>query len=642
MRKSFFAVAVLLCCVCSASMAQTVIPVTSNITTSTTWTANNIYDLQAQIYVEPGASLTIQAGTVVASTTNGGGSLAVTQGAQIFIQGTADKPVIMTSTADRATWTSGDPRTGTWRVAANEWGNLSIMGYGYISENATPGNAPTPAPGNIAQMEGLTAAFPGDPFVVYGGSNDFDDSGSISYLSIRYGGKVIGLNNELNGLSLGGVGRNTDIHHVEIMNNVDDGIEIWGGGVNLKYVSIWNVGDDSLDVDQGWRGKAQFGLIVQGYSLDASQGSGVGDNCLEMDGAEDSHWQPVTTSTLYNFTVIGQPNHGDGATAWRDNARVQLRNSIIMDCGEKVVRFDNVDGDGANGYGHMGTLGFSQTFQTPAGTHSTVNAPANPAFFYNVQTNGNLAEIVDTVFYNNNAGNAYTEAMSIEGLGYSIFGAGSNNVQEPASSPIVSITRAAPVLVNGQYAMAPVTSLDPRAANDAVHAAAVAPSDGFFTPVTYRGAFGPNSNWLAGWSAADSYGFLSKPEFTPSDDEISAALGGDLYFSIDVGPSHAGKTWVMAGSGTGTGPLPVAPGITVPLTFDPYFQIFLTTPNVAPFVSTLGVLDANGKAIGKIAVPPGVLAGGVGATIYHAAAVYDTGLSQVVHATNGAPLAIVP
>ena len=66
---------------------------------------------------------------------------------------------------------------------------------------------------------------------------------------------MIGLANELNGLSLGGIGRETDIDHVEIMNNVDDGIEIWGGTVNLKYISIWNIGDDSFDIDEGWAAK---------------------------------------------------------------------------------------------------------------------------------------------------------------------------------------------------------------------------------------------------------------------------------------------------------------------------------------------------------------------------------------------------
>ncbi len=287
--------------------------VSSDIAVSTTWTANHTYNLQGQIYVLPGATLTIQAGTVVASTTNSGGSLAVTRGAQIFVQGTSQSPVIMTSKADVQTWNGGDPKTGTWREAALEWGNLTLMGDAYISENAVASNTPTPSPSNYGEMEGLTAAFPGDTRIYYGGGNDDDDSGSISYLSLRYGGKVVSLNDELNGLSMGGIGRETDVDHVEIMNNVDDGIETWGGTVNYKYISIWNIGDDSFDIDQGWRGKAQFLLIVQGYSLDASQGSGVGDNCFETDGAEDSDDQPVTTGAIYNATVIGQPVDGDRA-----------------------------------------------------------------------------------------------------------------------------------------------------------------------------------------------------------------------------------------------------------------------------------------------------------------------------------------
>ena len=122
---------------------------------------------------------------------------------------------------------------------------------------------------------------------------------------------------------------------------------IWGGTVNLKYVNIWNIGDDSFDIDQGWRGKAQDIFIVQGYSADASQGSGVGDNCFETDGAEDSDWQPVTTAAIYNATVIGQPVDGDHGTAWRDGCRMQYRNCIFMDLGHKLIQFDNIDGDGA-------------------------------------------------------------------------------------------------------------------------------------------------------------------------------------------------------------------------------------------------------------------------------------------------------
>ena len=148
----------------------------------------------------------------------------------------------------------------------------------------------------------------------YGGGDDDYDAGNLSYLSIRYAGRVVGLSNELNGLSLGAIGRNTKIHHIEVMNNVDDGIEIWGGTVDLKYVSIWNVGDDSFDVDQGWRGRAQFGLIVQGYSRNASQGSGLGDNIFEFDGAENSDAQPRTRAAIYNFTTIANTESGDGTT----------------------------------------------------------------------------------------------------------------------------------------------------------------------------------------------------------------------------------------------------------------------------------------------------------------------------------------
>src|SRR5262245_43149904 len=139
--------------------------VTTDISTSTTWTSDNVYNLQLQIYVLPGATLTIEAGTLVSSDTNIGGSLAVCKGAQIFVQGTRTKPVIMTSKADVATWTGGDPTTGVWREACNEWGNLTVMGAGYISANNHGGstsNIPTPDPNNVAPMEGLIAGFPGD------------------------------------------------------------------------------------------------------------------------------------------------------------------------------------------------------------------------------------------------------------------------------------------------------------------------------------------------------------------------------------------------------------------------------------------------------------------------------------------------
>jgi len=492
--------------VAAANAAE--ILVTTDIAVSTTWTANNTYNLQNQIYVLPGATLTIEAGTIIASDTGIGGSLAVTRDAQLIANGTAANPIIFTSKADVATWVGGDPKTGTARLGVNEWGNLTFCGNGYISENSIGTNTPAPNAANYATMEGLTEAFPGDTRVRYGGGNDDDDSGTLRYVSLRYGGKVIALNNELNGLSLGGIGRNTDIDHIEIFNNVDDGIEIWGGTVNVKYFSIWNIGDDSLDVDQGWRGKAQFGLIVQGYSAVAAQGSGVGDNALEIDGAEQSDYQPVTTTSIYNLTVIGQPISGDHGTAWRDNARAQIRNSIFMDLGERLVSFDNVDGDGGAGYGVGGTLSWANTWTTAFnGAPATANDPIGLPGFYSAQTNGNLAEITDSVFYRNLNGSAYTEATA-RGV---LPGNGTNNNVDAGSAaidqPIKSITRG-PATPAGSFTMLPVIGLDPRPAAAALTSVNAAPADGFFTAAQYRGAFAPGNvqHWLCDWTATFAFG----------------------------------------------------------------------------------------------------------------------------------------
>lgn len=583
----------------SAANAAEVL-VTADITTSTVWTNDNTYNLQDQIYVRNGATLTIQEGTVVASTTNLGGSLAVTRGSQLFVNGTQLNPVIMTSKADVATWdadgshpTGGNPRTGAWREGCNEWGNLTIMGRGYISEDdVAQGNTAVPDPSNTAQMEGLVAAFVGDPDVQYGGGDDDDDSGSISYLNLRYGGRVIALDNELNGLSLGGIGRGTDLEYIEIMNNVDDGIEIWGGAVSLKHFSIWNVGDDSLDCDQGWRGKAQFGLIVQGYSCDDSQGSGVGDNAIETDGGENSDWQPLTTTDFRNLTVIGQPTDGDGLTAWRDGARVQYHSSIFMDCGEKVVRFDDVDGDGGLGYGHNGTLDWDEVWTTSYTERSTVNpfpTQQQEDDAYQAQSGGMLASMTDSVFYNNtDDADSYDEAIA-----RGVFAPANNNVMEPATSPIKSIVRDAPILRGGKVIHF-VSGLDPRANGDALTAVETAPDDGFFCQVDYRGAFGPHQNWLAGWATSDAFGFLT-PTLQPDvgDGDVQA---GDSVLYVEGDPLATGGVATLRvanGPSNGFGLLLVGTGYLDPSIVQIAPSVGLTTFPLI-FNTVLPPLDGNG------------------------------------------------
>lgn len=563
-RSAWLAAAMGLATVGAAQAAT--ITLTGDISTSTTLTANNHYNLNGQVRVLPGATITIEPGTVIATFTGANqGSLIITRGAKIYSLGTAEKPVIFTSAEDVATWTGsvvtrdgvavagyplgrvnaittvGNPKTGTWRAAATEWGSLAIMGKAFISntKNGPVGNVATPAATNISKMEGLIGDAALDPNVAYGGGDDNDDSGTVTYTSLRYGGRVLALTDELNGMSLGGVGRETDIHHIEIQNNVDDGIEIFGGTVNLKYWSVWNIGDDSFDVDQGWRGKSQFGLIVQGYSLVAISGSGFPDNGFEMDGAEKADSQPVTAAVIYNTTFIGVPENlgvatADHAIALRDNANVQFRNCIFMDGGLQLVRNDNSDGEGSIGYGTLGTtLDFATRWNTPfnflhttggvnlnTGTLTNATLPA----FYPAQVDGNLIEVRDSVFFNNLDAAAYTESNTrgVTNAGGNSTALGVDNIVAlAASSPIAGITRDTTINPNvpapGNVIpgvkgtenrwVTRVLTLDPRARNDAVTSVRTAPADGFFTPVKYRGAFSPETNWMLGWTASDAFGF---------------------------------------------------------------------------------------------------------------------------------------
>ncbi len=546
MKKQFIIAAAMLSAGLTAQAAN--VDVTSDITNSVTWTSDNVYNLTKQIYVRAGATLTIQPGTLVQSTTGVGGSLAVSRGAKIYVNGTEDAPVIMTSTSDNLT---------SWHEGCNEWGNLTLMGRGLIGASSdsirdrTP-NTKTPTGLNVVQMEGLTADGTNDTY--YGGNDDNDDSGSISYLSLRYGGKVIGLANELNGLSLGAIGRETDIHHVEIMNNVDDGIEIWGGTVNLKYLNIWNIGDDSLDIDQGYRGKVQFGLIVQGYSTDDSQGSGLGDNCIEHDGAEDSDAQPCTSTRIANFTVIGNPYSGDGATAWRDGARVQYHNCIFMDIGEEVIRLDGDDGDGAQGYGYNGTLAFADLWTTAYSNYPTVNwtntVYTDPAEMYPVQTSGFLAEMTGCLFNYVNENDSGDQVLALGILNGTTNAFASNPALDnivTTDDPIVSFSRG-PVVTRGGKSVALVTNINPVAANDATSVANPEDADGFYVAAPYRGAFSPNYNWLAGWTAVDAYG-MTDTSMNSAVPAPSIASGVVVSFQ-----SEYGVEYVIEGSENPGGP----------------------------------------------------------------------------------------
>ncbi|MFO8014784.1 MAG: hypothetical protein R6X20_15930 [Phycisphaerae bacterium] len=587
-----------------------------------TWTkAGSPYYLTKPIYVHDGGTLVVEAGVVVMTYMADDGGIVVTRDGQIFVEGTEAEPVIMTSAQDVATWTGtvadadpladeevteistvGDPKTGTWRMSANEWRNLTILGKGVISASwfdadgddkpgapapvgpATDGDPYNPGPtqGYTAaddyvdgtaqkQMEGL-ASGEGitDDDTRYGGNDDDHDAGCLRYVSFRYTGRVLGEGDELNGLSMGAIGRETEVEHVDIMNNVDDGIETWGGTVCYKYVNIWNIGDDSFDCDQGWRGKAQFGLIVQGYCLDAKQGSGSADNCIEHDGAEQSDVQPRTTSTIYNFTCIGEPNTGDDGTAWRDNARIQYRKCIWIDCGEKLVQWDDTDGDGGRGYGfdgdldgpggagapHAPTHTWAEAWTTDWDVLPTINAGAGdfaPSELYWVQTSGKLCEIVDSVWYNIGSGLGDAPVDLTDAV---------YDNQEDTVLPIAHLVRETPGFINVTGLFQRVIELDPRANSDAAKTAArYDPCDvvcGFFANTPYRGAMSKDVNWAEGWTAADAFGFFTS-DTTVADPDHEVVMSPAMFFDTVEGvvytveSSEDMKTWTPICTVVGTG-----------------------------------------------------------------------------------------
>ena len=249
------------------------IGVSTNITSDVTWTKDNIYILTGRVSVENGAMLTINAGTVIkgeAGTGANATALVVARGGKIAANGTATEPIIFTSADDQIT--SGSIASPNLDPDQNgKWGGLIILGKAPIS-------ASTPE----AQIEGIPTS---DANGLYGGTDSTDNSGVLNYVSIRHGGTNIGSGNEINGLTLGGVGSGTSISNIEVVGNQDDGIEWFGGSVNVTNALVWNVGDDGIDTDQGWKGTLDNFVVItvagHSFELDGPEGSANGSHTIK-------------------------------------------------------------------------------------------------------------------------------------------------------------------------------------------------------------------------------------------------------------------------------------------------------------------------------------------------------------------------
>lgn len=262
---------------------ESVVLVTNNITANATWTADKEYILGGRITVEDGATLTIEPGTIIkgqAGTGANATALLVARGGKVMADGTANAPIIFTSVADEIT--SADIAAGNLGSPNLDpdinglWGGVIILGRAPISASNDNGDV------SEIQIEGIPTS---DPNGLYGGNDPADNSGVFRYVSIRHGGANIGAGNEINGLSLGGVGTGTVIENIEVVANQDDGVEWFGGTVSVNNVLVWNCGDDGIDTDQAWTGTLDnffaIGSTGHNFELDGPEGSAMGGHIIQ-------------------------------------------------------------------------------------------------------------------------------------------------------------------------------------------------------------------------------------------------------------------------------------------------------------------------------------------------------------------------
>ena len=295
----------------SEPVEPTEIEIGANITEDAVWETGKTYILKARIAVVDGVTLTIEPGVIIkgeAGTGSNATALIIARGATLLAEGTAESPIIFTSIADEIE--PGMIESPNLEPTIDGlWGGLLIMGKAPIS---------VASDNQTAQIEGIPAD---DPNGTYGGNIADDNSGVIRYVSIRHGGSNIGEGNEINGLTLGGVGSGTMIEFIEVVGNQDDGIEWFGGTVNVSHALVWYAGDDAIDTDQSWGGTLDNFVVI-----------GAGDKLFELDGPEGTL---VATHTFKNgsarATVAGDDVEAAGLVDLDANSLSNIESVYFFD-----------------------------------------------------------------------------------------------------------------------------------------------------------------------------------------------------------------------------------------------------------------------------------------------------------------------
>jgi hypothetical protein len=336
--------------------------VTSDITVNTTWTTGKVYLLQGPIFITNNAELTIQPGVIVLGekAANGAG-LFVTRGAKLYAIGTEQSPVVFSS----------DQAAGQRNIG--DWGGVILMGNAHVNQA-----------GGTAYVEG----FANTANTQYGGGatpNDNDNSGSLQYVRIEFGGYIYQPNKEINGLTLGGVGAGTTLDHIQVSYTNDDAFEWFGGAVNARHLVSYRNLDDDFDTDFGYSGNVQFGLVVRDPNIADNPSVSTSEGFESDNDASGSTASPFTSAIFSNITLIG-PYRGNTASTiasgYRRGARIR-RNSKLNICNSLFLDFQrgvHIDGAACEANALAGDIHFMNNIVAGCVTGKTCEVNAGSTF----------------------------------------------------------------------------------------------------------------------------------------------------------------------------------------------------------------------------------------------------------------------
>lgn len=420
--------------------------------------------------------------------------------------------VVSSSSTSGATTTVVLSTTGTALSGAI---NASFVGTYPLATNTSGYFYSQTAPATLLNATGpvVSGINYATPFIGTAGGafDDNDNSGIMKYVSIRHAGAILAVGAEINGLTLASVGRGTTIDHIEIVSCADDNIEIFGGTVNLKYITTLFGNDDMFDYDLGWTGKAQFFF---GMKNTASGASIDNDNGIEGDSDDNQSNIATNASSLiyrshpvmYNFTILGNAkstgtsdNRGLAGANFKEGSEGELYNSILANFKNGINLQKTATGRTFDAYANWST--------DPADVNA--NAVANSMLIKCNTLVGNTNSLVvnassidgttSTATTANNTTQFTTTdnnvvATSIPGFSYAF--------------TVDATTNA--VTVKNDVTPNPVLSTS---------GCPVAPVDGFFEPAAYRGAFSstPGDNWLSNWTYSQVLNATSGISACPTD-----------------------------------------------------------------------------------------------------------------------------